>query len=169
MVNIFDPQDILKIAINVEADGKKLYEVLEAKVRDGKLKTMWKYLKEQEEIHRQIFQKMFNNIGDYIVYAPSPGEYNAYLKAVASEYIFTQELIKKKTKEGFSSDLQAVDFGISIEKESILTYSALRKYILPAKQSVLDKVIDEEKKHLVDLVMLKDQMKPILAHRRDIG
>ncbi|MBL7132005.1 MAG: ferritin family protein [Candidatus Omnitrophica bacterium] len=169
MVNIFDPQNILKIAIDVEGSGKKLYEVLEAKVRDKKVKAMWKYLKEQEEIHRQIFQKMLNNIGDYIVYAPSPDEYNAYLKVVASEYIFTQELIEKKTREGFSSDSQAVDFGIYIEKESILTYSALRKYVLPAKQSVLDKVIDEEKKHLVDLVVLKDQMKPIPTHRRDVG
>ena len=46
-----------------------------------------------------------------------------------------------------------------IEKESIITYSALKQYILPEKQSVLEKVIDEEKKHLVQLTMLRDTLK----------
>ena len=32
--------------------------------------------------------------------------------------------------EDFASDLEAIDFGIKIEKESILVYSELRNYIL---------------------------------------
>ncbi len=158
MENIFSPQEILRIAVNVEKNGKNLYETLESKAKSESLKATWKYMKEQEEVHGQTFQTMLDNVKDYIVYEFSPGEYAAYLRAIASEYIFTQELIEKKTKEGFSSDLEAVDFGIYIEKESILTYSALRKYVLTAKQSIIEKVIDEEKKHLADLVMLKESL-----------
>ncbi len=158
MENIFSPQEILRIAVNVEKNGKNLYETLENKAKSESLKATWKYMKEQEEGHRQTFQTMLDSVKDYIVYEFSPGEYEAYLRAIASEYIFTQELIEKKAKEGFSSDLEAVDFGIYIEKESILTYSALRKYVLTAKQSIIEKVIDEEKKHLADLVMLKESL-----------
>jgi rubrerythrin len=159
MANIFSPQEILRIAIKVEENGKALYGALESKTKDEKLKKMWQYLKEQEEEHRKTFQGMLDNVGDYIVDEFRPGEYEAYLRAIASGYIFTQELIEKKTKELFSSDLEAVEFGLYIEKESILTYSALRDYVLTAKQPVLDKVIDEEKKHLVQLTLLKDQMR----------
>jgi len=159
MRNTFNPQEIVKIAINIEENGKKLYEALEGKAKDKKLKLMWKYLKDQEEIHRQIFQKMLDNIGEYIVHEFSPGEYEAYLRAIATEYIFTQEIISGKVRKGFCSDLEAVEFGIFVEKESILTYSALREYMLTGKQAVLDKVIDEERKHLIDLIVLKDFLK----------
>lgn len=159
MVNIFSPQEILKIAIRVEENGKKLYQALEAKTESEQLKHVWGYLKEQEEIHRKVFQDVLDNIGDYIVYEFSPGEYEAYLRAIAQSYVFTQQLIEKKIKELFSSDLEAVEFGVYIEKESILVYSALKEYVLTTKQNVLKKVVDEEKKHLVQLVLLKESLK----------
>ena len=159
MKNTFNPLEIVKIAINIEENGKKLYQSLERKAKDRKLKLMCKYLKDQEEIHRQIFQEMLDNIGEYIVHEFSPGEHEAYLRAIATEYIFTQEAINGKIKKGFGSDLEAVKFGIFVEKESILTYSALRECMLAGKQEVLDKVIDEERKHLIDLIVLKDFLK----------
>ena len=158
MKNNFNPQEIVKIAINIEESGKKLYQSLEGKAKDRKLKLICKYLKEQEELHRQTFQEMLDNIGEYIVHEFGPGEYEAYLRAIATEYIFTQEVINRKIKQGFSSDLEAVKFGILVEKESILTYSALREYMLAGKGAVLDKVIGEEKKHLTDLIGLRDSL-----------
>ncbi|MCK9573395.1 MAG: ferritin family protein [Candidatus Omnitrophica bacterium] len=159
MSNIYSPQEILRIAIKIEENGKKLYEALEKKTDNAAMREVWGYLKDQEEVHRKTFQVILDNVGDYIVYEFSPGEYDAYIKAIAAGYIFIQELIEKKTKEGFKSDLEAIDFGIYIEKESILTYSALRGYILTEKHPVLDKVIDEEKNHLVKLTLLKDKIK----------
>jgi rubrerythrin len=157
MTNTFNPQEILKIAIKVEEEGKNLYHILEEKAKDDQLKEMWRYLKEQEEVHRQIFQKMLERSGEYIVYEFSPGEHDAYLNAIASSYVFTQELIERKTKELFTSDLDAIEFGIYVEKESILTYSALKEYVLADKQPVLDKVISEEKKHLTQLMSLRNR------------
>ena len=37
MAERFSPQEILRIAIEVEEGGKKLYETLEEKAKDGKL------------------------------------------------------------------------------------------------------------------------------------
>ena len=154
----FSPQEILKIAIKVEENGKKLFGILEEKAKDEKIKSVWRYLKEQEDVHRKVFQEMLDNVGDYIVYEFSPGEYEAYVKAIAASYIFTTRLVERKIKDGFSSDQEAVDFGIHIEKESILTYTALREYVQTAKQAVLDKVIKEEKNHLVKLTALKEEL-----------
>ncbi|MBU2103231.1 MAG: ferritin family protein [Candidatus Omnitrophota bacterium] len=155
MANIFNPEEILRIAITVETNGKALYGTLEANAREEKIKETWRYLKEQEGVHQKIFQEMLDKGGDFIVAEFNPGEYDAYMRAIASEYVFTQNMVSKKVKEGFVSDMEAVDFGIYVEKESILTYSALRAYILPVKQAVIDKVIDEERKHLVDLTNIK--------------
>ena len=157
MANTFSPQEILKIAVKVEEEGRNLYHILEEKASDEQLKEVWRYLKEQEELHRAVFQEMLDKSGEYIVYEFSPGEYNAYLAAIASSYIFTQELIEKKTKELFTSDLEAIEFGIYVEKESILTYSALGEYLVVDKKPVLDKVIGEEKKHLAQLFSLRNR------------
>ena len=154
----FSPAELLKVAVNVEEKGQALFENLENQARDLKIKAVWKYLKEQESVHQEVFQEMLDNIGDYVVDDFSPGEYEAYLKAIASEYILTPELIEKKAEENFSNDLEAVHFGIQIEKDSILTYSALREFINSDKQHVLDKVIEEEKGHLVKLTSLKEML-----------
>jgi rubrerythrin len=158
MADNFSPQEILRIAIKVEENGKKLFGILEEKAKDEKVKSVWRYLKEQEDAHIKVFQDMLDNVGDYIVYEFSPGEYEAYVKAVAASYIFTTRLAERKIKDGFSSDAEAIDFGIHIEKESILTYTALREYVQTSKQVVLDKVIKEERNHLVKLTALKESL-----------
>ncbi len=155
----FSPQEILKIAVEIESNGQTLYGNLEKKAGNDRLRAVWKYLKEQEILHHKTFQVMLDSLGEYIVNEFSPGEYKAYLKAVASEYVFTQRLIEAKVKEGFKTDLEAVEFGIFVEKESILTYSALRPYMILAKQATLDGIINEEKQHLVDLVEIKAALK----------
>ena len=155
----FSPQEILKVAVLVEEKGKKLYGLLEERTENSKLKAVWKYLKEQEILHQEIFQDMLDNSGDYIVDDFSTGEYDAYMKAIAMDYIMTPELIDSKIKESPKSDLDAVDFGIFVEKQSIITYNAFRDFIQNDKQHVLDNVIEEEKKHFVRLVNLRDMVK----------
>jgi len=159
MSDSFSPDEILKIAINVEKNGQKLYADLESKATDLRIKRTWSYLKEQEVKHQQIFEEMLDDRDQYLVKEVVKGEYAGYLRAIASEYIVTQGLIEKKVKENFSSDLEAINFGIYIEKESILVYSSLKEYIVTARQEVLDKVINEEKQHLEKFVVLKESLK----------
>lgn len=155
MYDNYSPQEILKIAVKVEESGRKFYEGLENKTKNQEVKELCAYLKRAEERHAKTFQEMLDNLGDYIIHELAGGEYESYLRAIASEYVFTQELMEKKAKEGFNSETQALDFGIKVEKDSILVYSALKEYVLTAKQAVLDKVIEEEKKHLIQLSLLK--------------
>jgi rubrerythrin len=155
MENVFSPQDILHVAVQVENKGASLYGVLEGKARVEKVKEVWAYLKKQEQLHAEIFQKMLDNIGDYFIYETGQREYSAYFKAIASEYIITQSLVEGQIERPPSSDREAIDFGIYVEKESILTYSALKDYVQPGRQADIDKVIREEKKHLVELTLMK--------------
>jgi len=155
MADNFNPAEILRIAVNVEKNGKELYAMLQAKATNEKAKKVWKYLKVAESKHIEIFQNILDKINDYIAVDYSPGQYEAYLRAIASEYIVNQEVLGNLTAEDFKNDLDAIDFGIKLEKESILVYSELRNYILTEMQGVIDKLIVEEKQHLADLVELK--------------
>ncbi|MCK5394073.1 MAG: hypothetical protein KAI91_07010, partial [Candidatus Omnitrophica bacterium] len=142
----------------VEDNGRIFYEDLENKAKDEKVKEIFRFLKEEEISHGQIFQKMLDEKEDYIIYEFSNYEYESYVKAIASMYIFSEESIKSRITVPFDSEIEAVDFGIQIEKDSILTYLSLTDCLLPIKQPTLYKIIDEEKKHLVKLLELKNYL-----------
>ncbi|MBU1043980.1 MAG: hypothetical protein KJ915_06235 [Candidatus Omnitrophica bacterium] len=148
-------QEVLKIASKVELHGESLYASLESKTEDEKLKSMWNFLKEQESIHRQIFEDMLADDGGLTVHEFGTGEYDDYMEAIAAEYIITPQIIEEKLNTEFASDLAAVDFALSIEKEAVLVYSALKGYVNKDKQYLLDKIINEEKKHIVELSKIK--------------
>lgn len=158
MSTMFNPREIVNVAINVEENGKTLYGILENKTRSEEVKKTWAYLKEQEEEHRKTFAVMRDNIGDYIVHEFSPGAFDIYLETLASTFIFTGGLIREKIKQLFNSEIEAVEFGIQIEKDSILTFSALKEYIARGKKPVLEKIINEEKRHLARLISLKEKL-----------
>jgi len=159
MDNNWSPQEILDIALRVEENSKLLYAKLEEKTEDERLKAVWKFLKEQEIEHKSKFKDMLDNSGDYLVQEFGAGEYDAYLEAIASEYVFSPKLISEKTEKLFSSAQEAVDFGLQIEKESILVYTALKEYVIGDKQEILDSIIREEKKHVIVLTELKKTLK----------
>jgi rubrerythrin len=94
-----------------------------------------------------------------MVYEFNPGEYQNYIRAISSEYIFTPQLIEEKIENNFESDLEAVNFGIEIEKESILVYSSLEEFMKLERKELIDKIIDQERKHYTDLVGLKKTLK----------
>lgn len=159
----WSPQEILKIASKIELHGQSLYASLESRTDDSKLKYLWGFLKEQEIAHRKIFDDMLVNDGGLIVQEFGTGEYDAYMEAIASEYIITPQIIEEKLRMEFKSDLAAIDFALSIEKEAVLVYTALKHYINEDRQHILDKIINEEKKHIVELFRLKQ----ILKHNRE--
>ncbi|MCF7869917.1 MAG: ferritin family protein [Candidatus Omnitrophica bacterium] len=159
MENQFDPQEILKISIKVEEAGAKLYDKLSEQTDNKEVKKVWDYLKRQEVEHKKIFSDILNKAGDYIVYELNSGEYDNYIRAIAAEYIFSPQLIEEKLKQDFKDDLEAVNFGISIEKESILVYSSFKEYMKVERRELIDEVINQEKKHYTDLVNLKQTLK----------
>ncbi|MCK4994950.1 MAG: ferritin family protein, partial [Candidatus Omnitrophica bacterium] len=159
MNNSWSPQEILDIAFRVEENGEHLYAKLEEQATDEKIKTIWKFLKEQEIGHQSKFKSMLDCAGDYLVSEFGAGDYDAYLEAIAATYIFTPEIINRKTEESFSSPLEAVEFALQIEKESILVYTALKDYILSDKQDIIQNIIKEEKKHVIVLSELKKTLK----------
>ncbi|MBD3246313.1 MAG: hypothetical protein GF333_04815 [Candidatus Omnitrophica bacterium] len=158
----FNIGEIFRLAMQVEQNGKKLYGELASRAETPAVREIWNYLKEQEAVHWQIFEKMLAEAEESDIYEYQPGEYQAYIRAIAENYVFTAELVKGTRAESFSSEREAVDFGIFIEKESILTYSALQEYLPAEKQPAVEKIIQEEKNHYVRLTALK---KTVLSRR----
>lgn len=159
MSDAFSPCEVLKIAVGIEENGCKFYGSLQEKAQDKKVKDMWAYLKGQEVGHKKVFQDMIDERRSCSVQEFVPGEYESYLRAISSEYVFTPGVIEQKIQESFASDLEAIEFGIQMEKDSILTYSAFREVLTAKEQDALDKVIAQEREHLIKFTELKTCLK----------
>ena len=130
-----------------------MYAVLENKTDNEKVKLLWKHLRQKTEAHRCFFQEVFDNIMGWF-------GADCNLTEIISEYKTTQELVEKKTSGAFSDDMEAVDFSIYVlTKEAMFVCSALRECAMHSRKSAMDKIIEDKKKSLIELMLVKKELK----------
>lgn len=148
-------RDVLEFAVGVERNGQKAYAFFASQTEDERLKELWRFLESEEEAHAERFRRMLEEL-------PGSGDAelsnDEYLAAVASGRVFTDSLIAKKALKGLDTDLEALDFALTIEKESVFTYIAFKEYLPAYQASALDAVVNEEKRHLIQLGRLRAEL-----------
>lgn len=156
MANVFGGNEIVEMGIQIEKNGKDFYDTLSAKSKDEKAKDIFCYLAEQEKKHIDIFEKILQAVHKYEPPESYPGEYFAYMKALASEYVFTKKNKGKEIAKSTKSDREAVELGIKFEKDSILFYEGMQKVVPDNQRKIVDALIAQEKEHLCDLYNIKE-------------
>jgi rubrerythrin len=150
------PYEIVEAVIHVEERGKEFYASAAALAHDAKTKSMLLFLAGQEQIHATVFRRILAT-AKFKPYEDSPeGEYAAFFRTVAREYVFTAERIAEAVRKGFASLDAALVFALSIEEDSVKTYRALREGI-DGDASALDAVIKEEEQHCVTIAALRSE------------
>jgi rubrerythrin len=156
--NIFEGSEIVEIGIQIEKNGRDFYATLAENSTHTKAKEVFGFLAGEEEKHIQIFQKIFDTTQRYEPPESYPGEYLAYMRALADECVFTRKdqggPIAKNTKDANDALLK----GIGFEKDSIVFYGSMKKVVAPYDHNVIDELISQEQKHLQILLDLKSAL-----------
>ena len=155
MGNIFAGSEIVEIGIQIEKNGKDFYGELVAKTKDENAKTAFKELAAEEEKHIVTFQKLLDSVNKYEPPEAYPGEYFAYMNALASEHVFTQKDKGKEIAGRVKRCPEAIDLGIGFEKDSIIFYHGMEKVVPEYDKKLVHQLVKEEQKHLKRLVELK--------------
>jgi rubrerythrin len=158
MGNIFAGSEVVEIAVQIEKNGRDFYRVLMNMSKDPKALDMYKYLSGEEEKHIVVFQKMLESIGQYDAPEAYPDEYVAYMKALASEHVFTQEGKGAELAKKVKTDKEAIDMGIGFEKDSIIFYEGMKKAVPEYDLKIIDELILQEQGHLRKLSELKQKI-----------
>ncbi|PLV58056.1 ferritin family protein [Thermotoga sp. KOL6] len=138
------PKDLLNIALKIESTGYTYYKNL-AERSEGEAKALFERLAEQERDHSRKFKEILDKYEQDL--NPSD-EVLGYLESLAEMSIFP------KLENTPPDDLrEAVRRAIEVEKDSIIFYSEILGYV-PEKEPV-QAIIEEEKKHLRDLLRLE--------------
>ncbi len=158
MGNIFAGSEIVEIGIQIEKNGRDFYNEIVKKSKKQKAREIFKYLAGEEEKHIAMFRKILDSVHKYEPPEAYPGEYFAYMNALAGEYVFTQKDKGSEIAKSAKNDMEAVELGIKFEKDSIVFYEGMKKVVLESEHKILNELIRQEQSHLMQLSDLKKEL-----------
>ena len=155
MGNLFSASEVVEIGIQIEKNGRDFYEGVVKLSKNEKAKEIFEFLRGEEDKHIEKFEDLLSQVKKYEPSEAYPGEYFAYLKALSEGYIFTKAGKGTEIVKNIKIEKEAVDAGIGFEKDSILFYHEMKRFVLGGEQKVIDKLLEEEQEHLRKLTELK--------------
>lgn len=158
MGNIFAGSEIVSLGIQIEKNGRDFYNTLIKQSNSKEAVKVFAYLAGEEEKHIISFQKILENVEKYEPPESYPGEYFAYLNALAGEHIFTKKDKGEETARKTKNDKEAVELGIGFEKDSIIFYEAMKKVVPESDHKIINELIVQEQKHFKQLTDLKKRL-----------
>lgn len=155
---VFSGDELINIAIGVERRGMTFYDIMAKSTDNEEAKAIFEGLVIMEREHIRIFQDMLGEAGKQKPAPAAPSEYSGYLQALIDDAVFTDDMITSEMATQADSDLQAVELGISAEKDSILFYYEMRDIMPSRLVPMINRIIAEEKSHLQQLTGIKKKL-----------
>lgn len=156
---LFRASEMLDMAVHIERQGVAFYEACVNSETDPSVKDMFHYLMNQEKEHARVFSGMREKLeDDYPVPESYPGEMQNYMDAFVKGKVFEDPAQAEKTGRETTDPAAAIDFGLDIEKASILFYSGMKQFVRASDRDELDRIIAEEQEHVRRLLSLKMQI-----------
>lgn len=142
----FSIREVIEQAVQTEKLGNKFYITMAKKFKkNNELKKLFETLASQELKHEKTFSELKNKIRD-----EEPGgweEVSQYLRAIVDSEFFLGKGKSLPALENVKTAVDAINFALGFERETLLYYHTLREGIKEKK--VIDTIINEEKRHIV--------------------
>jgi rubrerythrin len=144
----FSIREVIEQAVQTEKLGNKFYTAMAKKFKENnELGKLFEILASQELKHEKTFSELKNKIRD-----EEPAgweEVSQYLRAIVDSEFFLGKGKSLSALESVKTALDAINFALGFEKETLLYYHTLGEGIKEKK--VIDTIINEEKRHIVCL------------------
>ena len=156
MGNVFRAADVVKMGIEIEKNGRDFYAAMAEQAESPEAAKLFTYLAGEEERHIAVFKTMLGELEQRKPQESYPGEYLAFLRDLAGGHVFTREGSGRELAAAVKDGKEAIDFGIRIEKDSMVFYLGMKEVVPRSDHAVLDALIGEEREHLKRLLELRE-------------
>ncbi|MBC8412297.1 MAG: ferritin family protein [Nitrospira sp.] len=151
----FSIHEVLQQAVQTEKLGYELYIKLANRFeKDEKLKKLFEMLAVQEQIHEQTFTEMLETIDDKAI--EKPEEVELYMRAIVESEYFIVDETQLPSIDNMNNIEEAIHYALGFERQTLLYYYGLRDLV--KEKAVINKLVAEEKKHIVLLYDFKKSM-----------
>jgi rubrerythrin len=150
MSMIFNADEVLKIAEQIERNGIAFYEKAAERFQGDEKRTLLR-LADMERTHQQVFASWRRELPDQGYKAVDlEGESARYLAAFADGQIFAPKADAAALLGPENSESDILEMAIGLEKDSVVFYVAIRDAV-PAMlgEDKINQIIQEEMAHIV--------------------
>ena len=84
-----------------------------------------------------------------------------YFKALIDTKVFPDSSEGKNLTQELEDEIGAIHIAISIEKDNILYFQEIREFVPENEREIINKLINEEKTHILKLLDIKKQVSTI--------
>jgi rubrerythrin len=154
--------DIFKHAMEIENAGHKLYAGLSEMMDDPKIKKIFQVMAEQEIKHYDTYNSLMANASLAGENHPSADEgFDGVKYDLLQDRIFNRlEVVRHVAKLSTLGDV--LNYMIDIEIDAVDLFENLRHLLNKADHAQINKIINEERSHVKQLVDLRKQYKSVM-------
>ena len=153
---LFNAAEILDMGIEKEKKRRDFYALVAEKFKDKELKKLFENLKSWEEEHIKKFSEIRRSIEEDEPTESYSGELKDYMDVLIADNLYN-DVEPGSFPKKVDSAITAINYGLGFEKDAILFFRELLAHVPKSKEAVINKLIDEEKQHLIYLAKLKKQ------------
>jgi len=154
MCAYYSRAELFQMAVELESGAEQFY-LSTAKMFMGRpLQRPFETIARQERTHAKMYERLLAKSQEEGLEMPS-GDTALYVRAVLDSDIL-KGLRQKHRSIG--SELDAIRFAVGMEKETVLFYYGLRDFAAATELEVLDSIIRQERKHLIQVSELLNDL-----------
>ncbi len=156
----FSGEEIVEMGIKIEEMGELFYKAYAKKTKDEKIKELFEYLAKEETKHKETFQGFYDSMqkGEFSFAYSLDEEAGLYFQAIIESRIFTDSEAAIKLAESAETELEAINFALSFEKDTLIFYYEFIELTKENTKEIVQKLTDEEKKHIRQLFEIKSKI-----------
>jgi rubrerythrin len=143
-----DVKDAIKTAIQMEKDGYAFYKKAAVQTSSEMGRSIFKSLADDEQLHLDVFQKMFEDKVGKNEWADLVDSSKKYVNLP----IFPKDLKEVDGVNPDTNELDALRMGMDSEKEAIDYYMKIKENSRDNEiKEIIDKIIEQENNHYLIL------------------
>jgi len=151
----YDAPEILEMAVRTEQGGRKFYRTVAERTEDPDTKAVFLHLEQEEERHIATFRDIARNLRE----KPEQLHYNweeetPYLQAIVGSRYFLDDERAERLARTTETPRDAVEHALGFERQTLLFYTELRGMVDENNRAAVERLITEEKSHVVKLTAL---------------
>lgn len=154
-MNVFTASEIVEFAGRIHENGENFYRYAAQLVQNQEAKDLFAELADEERKYERRLEKIFADIERSVPPETYAGEYAQYLRNyIDNNIVFTKQAVDAELAS-VKDACSAIDFAARRELDSIGYYESIKRIVPKAQHEEIDRLIDEERKHYVQLTNLR--------------
>lgn len=140
--------EIIEIAIRLEERGESYYSAAAKTATTGEIKALFEDLANQEQYHRQAFQKMGRDVVQATLSDDQWEQFEDYTGALLEQRIFDKPEGAVARAAIVQDEKEALGAAVGFEEETLGFFRELREVVRGSEQRTVDRIIAEEEEHI---------------------